>query len=60
MIIYICLIVFGLTNIFLLWNLAQIDKIYDKRTSFMQKEIRELKRRIENPIFGGKEVEDDK
>ena len=60
MIVYICLIVLGLTNIFLLLNLMQIDKIYDKRTSFMQKEIRELKRKIENPTYSGEEVEDEK
>lgn len=56
----ICLIVLGLTDIFLLLNLRQMDKIYDKRTDFMQKEIRELKNQLKNPTFGGEEVEDAK
>ena len=56
----ICLIVLGLTDIFLLLNLSQMDKIYDKRTDFMQKEIRELKNQLKNPTFGGEEVEDAK
>ena len=56
----ICLIVLGLTDIFLLLNLKQMDKIYDKRTDFMQKEIRELKSQLKNPTFGGEEVEDAK
>ena len=58
MLIYICLILLGVTDLFLVLNLVQVDKIYDKRTAFMQKEIRELKNQLKNPTFGGEEVED--